>query len=296
MMLLKSLRAVSSLLPLISTVRGDTYYKCTAGGAANYPDYDSWGDCQKAWNMLVLQQTGCDGVAWLPDTYRSTQYGYCVAQMRSKKAGGSGIDSTLVGASFNMLAVQCAGLGEWVYSDNSGIAQVYIVNRQVDRRFGLINGTEAPLLDTDVAVRASAVNRRDCDNGTTLFSRLRCVLHQIKLTFERKIRLTRNPNRQTALAAMVVDDMRRNRGNTIHLAQTIHGEGGDATFAAVLDSGTWGNLLATAGEDNILEAVRVSLATLDNQPGAAVISGNLDGGSTARFIAAANDDIFALAA
>ena len=93
-------------------------------------------------------------------------------------------------------------------------------------------------------ISIEAFHRRDCDNGTTLFSRLRCVLNQIKLQFEPKIRLTRNPNRQTARAAMVVDDMRRNSGNTIHLAQTIHGEGGDAPFA-----GTWENLLVMAGEE-----------------------------------------------
>ncbi|KAL7903652.1 hypothetical protein GGI35DRAFT_485187 [Trichoderma velutinum] len=282
-------------------VRADTFYKCFTD-VPYPPDYDSWGDCQKAWNMLILQQTGCDGIAYLPSTYVSTQYGSCIAQMRSK-IGGSAIDSTLVGSSFNMLSAQCAGLGQWVYSDGSGIAQVFNTGRSTKRSestfgIGFINGTEPTVLDLNVATSPVISHRGVCSNGKTLFSNLKCLMHLAKMTVEKKLNLTPNKARRAAMAAAVVEDMRNNAGNTIHLAQTIHGEGGDATFAIMLDAGNWGNLLAVASEDQIRNAIQEAFLVAESQGGATTMAGNLEaiGGSFARFNLAANDNTFALAA
>lgn len=137
--------------------------ECYSGGYADAAP----SDCVKRWAMLILKQTGCDGIAWLPPQPVSIQYGNCRVKLGSN-TGGKAYDSSAVSSGFIRMTSDCNSPGAWKFSDNSGWGAVYVA--QSAKRSSLSAASNVTVESVEkshdsIQRRASCAN----DSGRTIF-------------------------------------------------------------------------------------------------------------------------------
>jgi hypothetical protein len=211
---------------------------------------NSW-DCAKAWSMILLQQSGCDGNAFIPSKSVTAVYGNCVGELGSH-TGGHVYDSTLVGTSFEQIADDCGGLGGWAYSDGTAWGSVYQrpgskVKRSDPESSNLFEDPATSGFPNERVNISKAVNlpRATCKQaGVTIWQGAKCIAKRIKHTVRYgTAAIAADRNRESTLNANVAADLARNSQTSTNLVSvgTSAANDGLLVSAMILEEGTtWG--------------------------------------------------------